>query len=281
MWKKCVFFLSPCSELLGGTVGHAFSHMHAYPPHSSWADNWTVLWRILTLKGNLSHLIIGIQHMLFICINTNKTHSLPAQREPTLKRKSYHKTSLFLRNWTKDYGKKKKNIVGGGIALYSLGPRMSYLKTDKYSGIYKHFLFVFWTWTIGEQCWTLMLTSSAESEAVVSTMGRIQNILNIDSFKKDCPVLEWRTRCFSRCNSSVDDIIDKFFNLLFMGLHDGFNLFHSSFSRGLLPLYHHTVAANVGSFISYADNGVFSKSPSLHYAGTCDKALLCRNTSPL
>lgn len=36
----------PCSELLGGTVGHAFSHMHTYPPHSSCTDNWTVLWRI-------------------------------------------------------------------------------------------------------------------------------------------------------------------------------------------------------------------------------------------
>lgn len=95
----------PCSQGLGGSVGHAFRHMHTYPPLSSWTDNWTVLWRIWTLKGNLSHLIIGIQRMLFICINTNKTHSLSAQREPFLKRKSDYKTPIFLCNWTKDYRK--------------------------------------------------------------------------------------------------------------------------------------------------------------------------------
>lgn len=94
---------APFSELLGGTVGHAFSHSHTHPPHSSRTDNWTVLWRIWTLKGNLSHLIIGIQRMLFICINTNKTHSPPAQKEPALKRKSYYKTFLSLWNWTKDF----------------------------------------------------------------------------------------------------------------------------------------------------------------------------------
>lgn len=69
-----------------------FQTQHTYPPLSSWTDNWTVLLRIWTLKGNLSHLIIGIQHMLFICINTNKTDSVPAQREPLLERKSYDKT---------------------------------------------------------------------------------------------------------------------------------------------------------------------------------------------
>ena len=98
-------FSPSASKGLGGTVGHAFSRTHADPALSSWTDNWTVLWRIWTLKGNLSHLIIGIQRMPFICINTNKTHSLPAQREPSLKRKSYYKTPIFLWNWTKDYRK--------------------------------------------------------------------------------------------------------------------------------------------------------------------------------
>lgn len=90
--QKC-FFSPSASKGLGGTVGHAFSRTHADPALSSWTDNWTVLWRIWTLKGNLSHLIIGIQRMPFICINTNKTHSLPAQREPSLKRKSYYKNT--------------------------------------------------------------------------------------------------------------------------------------------------------------------------------------------
>lgn len=90
---KNVFFSPSASKGLGGTVGHAFSRTHADPALSSWTDNWTVLWRIWTLKGNLSHLIIGIQRMSFICINTNKTHSLPAQREPSLKRKSYYKNT--------------------------------------------------------------------------------------------------------------------------------------------------------------------------------------------
>lgn len=139
--EKC--HLAPFSELLGGTVGHAFSHLHTHPPHSSWTDNWTVLWRIWTLKGNLSHLIIGIQRMLFICINTNKTHSLPAQREPALKRKSYYKTPISLWNWAKDF--RWRNLW-----IYSFQQSMSDL--DGYVTVsftsWEVFFLIFWTWLL-------------------------------------------------------------------------------------------------------------------------------------
>lgn len=108
-WGNVLKTVPPYSQGLGGTVGHAFKHMHMYPAFSSWTDNWTVLWRIWTLKGNLSHLIIGIQRMPFICINTNKTHYLSAQRQLILERRWHYKTdiffSFFLQNWTKDYRK--------------------------------------------------------------------------------------------------------------------------------------------------------------------------------
>lgn len=131
----------PFSELLGGTVGYAFSHMHTYPPHSSWTDNWTVLWRIWTLKGNLSHLIIGIQRMLFICINTNKTHSLAAQREPALKRKSYYKTPISLWNWTKDFRWRDFWIYSFQQSMSELDGcvTVSFMSREEFS------LLIFWT----------------------------------------------------------------------------------------------------------------------------------------
>lgn len=143
MWKKC--HPPPFSELLGGTVGYAFSHMHTHPPHSSWTDNWTVLWRIWTLKGNLSHLIIGIQRMLFICINTNKTHSLPAQREPALKRKSYYKTPISLWNWTKDFRWRNSWIYSSRQSMSELDGyvAVSFTSNEEFS------LLIFWTW---QQC---------------------------------------------------------------------------------------------------------------------------------
>lgn len=147
-WKKC--HPPPFSELLGGTVGHAFSHMHTYPPHSSWTDNWTVLWRIWTLKGNLSHLIIGIQRMLFICINTNKTHSLPAQREPHWKgshtTKHPYPSEIELKT------------LGGGVSEYSLSNKacLSWMAMLQYHLQVRKvfFLLIFWT---QKKCWADMM----------------------------------------------------------------------------------------------------------------------------
>lgn len=152
IWKKC--HPPPFSELLGGTVGYAFSHMHTYPPHSSWTDNWTVLWRIWTLKGNLSHLIIGIQRMLFICINTNKTHSLPAQREPALKRKSYYKTPISLWNWTKDFRWRDFWIYSfqQSMSEFDGCVTVSFISREEFS------LLIFWTLFSDDDAWVAALT---------------------------------------------------------------------------------------------------------------------------